>query len=83
VQDKVRALVVANADRDNPLLADSILFLGPAAELTRDPPFLDMAMDEVWRAELERRAEVITGRPLPADWGRNLSTTAVPYAERD
>lgn len=81
VQQRVLALVLPNAERDNPLLADSVLFVARGSELTRSPTFLEFALDEEWRAELDRRNQIIVGRPLPAGWGRDRRPT--PYVSRD
>ena len=83
VQERVRAIVLANADRDRPLLSDSLLFLAPASELRTATPFLEYALDEELRAELGRRNEIMTGRPLPPDWGRTFPSSLVPYRARD
>jgi hypothetical protein len=83
VQQRVRDLVLANADRDNPLLADSVLFYARAGDLTRSPTFLELTLDEEWRAELDRRNRIITGRPLPADWARDRPERPVAYTPRD
>jgi hypothetical protein len=83
VQQRVRTLVLPNAERDNPILADSVLFYARAGELTRSPTFLELSLDEEWRAELDRRNRIITGRPLPADWVRERPTQPVPYTPRD
>lgn len=83
VQQRVRELVLANVERDNPLFADSVLFYARAGELTRSPVFLELTLDEEWRAELDRRNQIITGRPLPADWARERPSRLVPYTPRD
>jgi hypothetical protein len=53
------------------LLADAVLFLGPAASLTRSPLLPDLYLDEPYRAEISRQMEIKTGQALPDDWGRN------------
>ena len=82
VQERVRAIVLANDDRDWPLVQDSVLFIAPARDLTVDTPFLEFAFDEEFRAELNRRAELITGAPLPEDWMRSFPASPVPYGGR-
>jgi hypothetical protein len=83
VQQRVLALVLPNAERDNPLLADSVLFVARGGELTRSPVFLEFVLDEEWRAELDRRNRIIVGRPLPADWIRQKAAVPGAYIPRD
>lgn len=83
VQDRVRAIIAANADRDRPLLADSVIFIARAADLTVATPFIELALDESWLAELGRRYELMTGRPRPATWDRSFASAPAPYEGRD
>lgn len=83
VQQRVLALVLPNAERDNPLLADSVLFVAAGGNLTRSPTFLEFVLDEEWRAELDRRNRIIVGRPLPDNWARHRKAVSDSYVSRD
>lgn len=82
-QQRVLALVLPNAERDNPLLADSVLFVAAGGNLTRSPTFLEFVLDEEWRAELDRRNRIIVGRPLPDNWARHRKAVSDSYVSRD
>lgn len=79
----MRAILTENVDRDRPLLADSVIFYAPAAELTVASQFIEFSLDEEWRAELERRNMLITGRPLGPQLGNGSPASPVPYGGRD
>lgn len=83
VQERVRAILSENVDRDRPLLADSVIFYAPAAELTVATQFIEFMLDEEWRAELDRRNRLITGRPLGPQLGNGFPASPVPYGGRD
>jgi hypothetical protein len=51
--------------RDVLFRGDAILFLGPAASLTQSPFLPDLYLDEEYRREISRQAEIKTGKPLP------------------
>jgi hypothetical protein len=45
--------------------ADALLYLGPAASLTRSPEFPDLYLDLKFRSEIDRRMFIETGTHLP------------------
>lgn len=59
-------------DRTELFEADAILFLAPVAELTHTPIMGDIYLDGEFRAEISRRMEIMSGEPMPADFGRDL-----------
>lgn len=82
-QERLRQTVLINGDRDRPLVADGMLFYAPAADLTVAAPFPDLALDDAWRAELDRRAEIITGRKMPPEWLLDFPNAPLPFMQRD
>jgi hypothetical protein len=44
--------------------ADALLYLGPRDQLKRGPGMPDMYLDLDFRAEMERRSQIIMGRPI-------------------
>ena len=70
----------ARSQNDDGLNADALLYLGPRSQMMRGPLSLDMYRDSAYRAELERRFRLRTGRRLvliPAD----NAAVARPYWE--
>lgn len=47
--------------------ADALLYLGPAASLTKSPIIPDIYLDEDFRREIDRRSMILTGSPLQVD----------------
>jgi hypothetical protein len=45
---------------------DALLYLGPAASLTKSPTIPDLYLDEAFRREIDRRSMIMSGSPLPA-----------------
>lgn len=82
-QERLRQTVLVNGDRDRPLVADAMLFYAPAGQLTVSGPFPDLTLDEAWRAELDRRAQIITGQKMPPGWLREYPAAPVPFMQRD
>ena len=46
-------------------MGDALLYLGPAASLTRAPELPDLYLDSEFRAEIDRRMFIETGDHLP------------------
>jgi hypothetical protein len=61
------------------LLADAVLFLGPAQSLTKSPLLPDLYLDEQYRQEISRQMEIKTGKPLSATWGRDTPLSPEPF----
>ena len=74
---KVREFLERQID-DYLLLADAVLFLGPAAGLTESPIFPDLYLDEQYRHEISRQSEIKTGQALSESWGLDRPPTPRP-----
>jgi hypothetical protein len=61
---------------------DAILFLRPAGQLTQAPFLPDIYLDEAYRAEVERRLQIMVGQSFPPDYGRTIPAS-MAFSQRD
>ena len=46
------------------IAGDALLYLGPSATLTDSPELPDFYLDPAYRAEMDRRARIMSGSPM-------------------
>jgi hypothetical protein len=61
---------------------DAILFLAPAGQLTQAPFLPDIYLDDAYRAEIERRLQIMVGQSFPPDYGRMIPPS-MAFTQRD
>jgi hypothetical protein len=68
------------ANRNNAgLTADALLYLGPRDRLNASPSMPDLYLDLDFRAEMDRRNQLIAGAPLEHFTAKDNSAAARPY----
>ena len=68
------------ANRNNAgLTADALLYLGPRSSLNASPNMPDLYLDLDFRAEMDRRNQMITGTPLERYTAKDNAVAARPY----
>jgi hypothetical protein len=61
--EKVKTMA-ALEDESSGVTGDALLYLGPAASLTSSPIIPDFYLDAAFRREMDRRATIMSGKPL-------------------
>jgi hypothetical protein len=59
-----------------------MLFLAPAGALTQQPFLPDVYLDDAYRAEIERRLQIMVGQPFSPDYGRFIPAS-MAFTQRD